>query len=347
MSSTQFFRELLFPLTNLTLLLWILAATVLAAIATTAGIFGLWLAIIIGFAWCKYLVILLRDRMLGLSPSVPDVEVFNPAVKFWALGGVALFVLLVMTTSVIYRAYGVVPAIIFGTVLFSTYPVAVASIAVSQSGAAAFNLPRHLMIIRRIGWRYGQVFLAMLAGVCLLLVADFLQLPQLLRSFVSAYFIVLLFSFTGALLYHYRVELGIDAYRSPEKADEKLRTQTEAEYRKVATHAYGIISRGNRAGGMKHIRDYLDGHGRSIETLRWFFDELGGWEIDAPHFELSNDYLLSLLAHGDGNLALKVAYRCFERDHRYRPSPEIAELLIEQAQALGWQDMVGRLRALY
>ena len=346
MSTEGFFRELVYPFTNLTLCLWIIVATVLAAIASAAGLFGLWLLLLLVPAWCKYLVLMLRDRMLGLEPSVPAVELFNPVEKFWALGGAALFILLILAVSGLERVYGPLTAAVAGTVTFAAYPVAVASMAVGQSGLAGLNLPKHLMIIQRIGWRYLQVFLALSLAGCLVLLAEVFHLPQILQSFLSAYSVVLLFSFTGALLYQCRGRLGIETHRSPEKTEERFLKQTEAEYRQVATHAYGFISRGNRAGGMKHIRDYLDAGGHDSEALRWFYNELCSWDIEGPALEISNVYLASLLARGENHTALKVAYACLERDHRYRPPPQIAEVLIEHAEACGWNEFADRLRAL-
>ncbi len=104
------------------------------------------------------------------------------------------------------------------------------------------------------------------------------------------------------------------------------------ERQKVANHAYGFISRGNREGGFAHIREWLEKEIEPDEAWQWFFDEMLKWENKNPALFFAQEYLGQLLDWGHEQEAIKLVSRCLHENERWRPIEEnrnhINELLI-------------------
>jgi len=105
----------------------------------------------------------------------------------------------------------------------------------------------------------------------------------------------------------------------------KLRTD-------VLDRAYGFVSRGNRIGGLKHIRDWMEEDPEPAYGWQWFFKQMLRWENKDPALVFGQQYLGWLLRNGDYVAAVKVMLRCRMENESFRPLSEHKTLALEAAK---------------
>jgi hypothetical protein len=133
---------------------------------------------------------------------------------------------------------------------------------------------------------------------------------------------------------------GYDPVPETEAIDEKLLR----ERAKVLSHAYGFISRDNRAGGFRHIRDWLQQDPAPHNAWDWFFRQMLHWETKEPALEFAQIYLTRLLQDGDYVAAVKVMLRCRLEHETFLPLADDRELARAAAEYCGNDDLLKALR---
>ena len=108
--------------------------------------------------------------------------------------------------------------------------------------------------------------------------------------------------------------------------------------KQVANHAYGFISRGNRASGLRHIQLHLDDEDRD-DAYAWFFNEMLTWDNSDAALFFAQDYLHRLLETGQSGTALKLITRCLHVDDRFRPHAADRAVVRELAEQFGRDDI--------
>ena len=83
MSPSELLRELAYPASNRTVLMAMLVFFLLAQLAAAAGMFGIWLLIVILPAYFRYLIALLETRLHGRRSEPPGIEMFNWIAGLW------------------------------------------------------------------------------------------------------------------------------------------------------------------------------------------------------------------------------------------------------------------------
>jgi hypothetical protein len=78
----------------------------------------------------------------------------------------------------------------------------------------------------------------------------------------------------------------------------------------VLNHAYGLASRGNTAGALAHVRDYLQTTETDAEAAIWFFHRIADWESPNTALELGDELIVELEKLGRDADARKLALRC-------------------------------------
>ncbi len=111
----------------------------------------------------------------------------------------------------------------------------------------------------------------------------------------------------------------------------------------MLTHAYGFISRDNRAGDMAHVRHALGAESFSDDAWRWYFAEMLKWESKEAALMLAQEYLAQLLHEQRDVEAVKLMSRCLLEDGRFRPSPDAREAARKVAEKLGRKDLIRNL----
>ena len=100
------------------------------------------------------------------------------------------------------------------------------------------------------------------------------------------------------------------------------RTRLDNERKAVLNHAYGFISRGNRAGGIRHIESYLESESIQPTTGIWFFNAMREWEHPDAALAFGRELIGKLLRAGHTAEARKILLQCKALDQRFLPRPE-------------------------
>ena len=154
MKTTDFVRELGYPVTNSTIVIGVLFFWALSWLAGRAGIFGIGLVIVIVPAWFRYLVSLLEERANGRRAPVAAIETFSFWDNTWALTPmIPIALLLWMGMWLGGLGYGTARALI-GIAAVFVLPASLAVLAVTHSPFESLNPVAIGRLIRACGRAY-------------------------------------------------------------------------------------------------------------------------------------------------------------------------------------------------
>ena len=337
-------RELLFPLTDLAVLMAIIVFGGLLWLAFAAGLLGLWLAFIVVPATFRYAIYLLESRAHGEVTHVAGIEVFNIADNLWGLFPLLLLLAIAWIEWQVLQTFGSTPALLLLAVIFFFYPASMGVLAITRSPVASINPVAMLRLIHRCGpgYLYIPVLVSLVALGAFYLAIP--HLPDFVGYFVAVFLFFFMFALTGAVIQASDVasDVAIDPPTLPtaaEDADARI-----AERRKVSSHAYGFISRGNRDGGFRHIRDRIAGEADPDAAVSWFFNDMMAWENKQAALFFGQECFAHFLHHGLDAQALKVLSRCLHEDPSWRPRREDIEAATLLAERNGREDLLPALR---
>jgi hypothetical protein len=344
MTASDIGRELLYPLNNMAIVFAMIFFWLLFGLAQSARLLGIALLFLAVPAYLRYLLYLLEARANGKSAPVPEITMFNPADNFWTL------------TPLIYIAVGIWAGVLlakmisaFGIILIAVpilliVPASMAVLAITHSPAESLNPLAMLRMIRACGANYFVVPIVLVALSGLFVALYLAGVPLFLIDLGTSYQVVLLFTMTGTVLHRNNLAVQIEIADSIAPTAEELARNLEEERQTVANHAYGFISRGNRAGGFAHIRQWLEKETDADEACEWFFQEMLKWENTDPALFFAQEYLGRLLRWKMQNEALKLVVRCLHENERWRPRQEDRDEVIELLLRQGREDLVIQLK---
>ena len=111
-------------------------------------------------------------------------------------------------------------------------------------------------------------------------------------------------------------------------------------------HAYGLVSRGNREGGLAHIYKWLQTDPDPDKAWDWFFARMLAWEESRHALFYAQQYLSRLIAQNDRIRVCKLILRCRMVDETFRPLPEDLPAAREAAEQCGNRELVNTLKRL-
>jgi len=344
MKAADIGRELLYPLTDMAIVFAMIFYWLLFGLARNAGLLGIALLFLTVPAYLRYLLYLLEARANGKSAPVPDITMFNPADNFWTLTPLIPIAVAIWAGTLLVNnisLFGVMP---IGAAVLVIVPASMAVLAVTHSPAESLNPAAMKRMIGACGAAY-------FAGPIVLIVMSWLSIalyvagvPLFLIDLGTSYQIVLLFSMTGAVLHTNNVAMQVSIEDPVEPTADDIARDLNHERQKVANHAYGFISRGNREGGFAHIRQWLGNEQAVDEAHQWFFHEMLKWERKDPALFFAQEYLGRMLKSEMDNEALKLIARCLHESARWRPLPENRDEVHELAARHGREDLITLLK---
>ena len=337
-------REIVYPLTDVAIILAMLFFWMLFGLAQRAGLIGLWLLIIIAPAYVRYLLYLLEARANDRSPPVPDISMFNPVDNLWTLTPLILLSILMWANILFANTGQMWVAMLLSFAIFLIAPSMLAILAVTHSPPESLNPAAIWRMIRVCGAGYFLVPAIIVLVSILLVVFGLFGLPPLLIDLGKSYQVVLLFTLTGAVLHANNVAVQIDIELPLEKSADEITGDLEKERQKVANHAYGFVSRNNRAGGLAHINQWIEKETDADAAYAWFFREMLIWENSSAALFFAQEYLSRLIHDEQEVAALKLAARCVHEDPRWKPRLEDRDLFLELAQRHGREDLIRQLK---
>ena len=336
-------RELVYPLSDSAIVLAMLGFWLLGSLARAAGLLGIWLAFVLLPAFFRYALYLLEARAQGRDAPALGIELFNWVENFWSL--FPLLLLLVAGQFVYFVATQVSgdAAILLSVLLCFVLPASMGILGVTRSPLMSISPVAITKLIGTMGPGYLWAPATTVAVAAALYAAVRAGLPSFFVNLAGIYAFFLVFTFTGALLKHREIDAQIDIPEPREPDEEQRVAGLTAERGKVANHAYGFFSRGNSAGGLQHIRSWLDEKDPSDEATTWFINELFKWESPDAALLLAQEFMGRLLAQERDVEFIKLLSRCLLADERFRPQQNDREACIEVLQRHARQDLLRRL----
>ncbi len=283
-------------------------------------------------AYLRFLLYLLEARANGRPAPVPAIEMFNPADNLWTLTPLVHLAVGIWAGILLVSSNSITGVIIASMVILIAFPASMAVLAVTHSPTSSVNPVNIANMIRACGTAYGlvPVVLAILSTALFMLYLSGVSL--FLVNLGASYAIVLLFSLTGAVLQSKNIAVQVEIEDPLEPDAAELAQGLLTERRKIANHAYGFISRGNRRGGFEHIRQWLEKETAPDEAWRWFFEEMLKWEDKDPALLFAQEYLDQLLEWHWDKEAIKLIARCLHENERWRPHDSNRDQVIELLQ---------------
>ncbi len=138
----------------------------------------------------------------------------------------------------------------------------------------------------------------------------------------SVYLIFAFYTLTGSIVKPHELHREVDIHEPVEPDEQQTAAALARQRATVLGHAYGFISRGNRAGGLKHVFDWLQEDPQPDTAWFWFFEEMLRWETKEAALVFGQRLLSRLLQRGDEVAAVKLMLRCRLENDSFMPFPE-------------------------
>lgn len=315
-------RELKFPLTDTVALIAIVAFTLLTLVAREAGIFGLWLAVILVPALWRYYLMLLEARAHGKSAPVAGIETFNPIDNFWSLTPLVLIALSIWGSVVLHRQVSPLAGQAFALALVAVLPASAAVLALTRSPFEALDPRAITRMIVACGPAYVLAPASLLLSGTIVGVLEAVGAPGIVVIAATYYAMFLLFTLTGSLLFERNVQISISIPEPLQPAEDLVNDRRVRARRGVLTHAYGFFARDNRSGAMAHLLDALQREAHDDDAWRWYLGEMFKWESKDGALMFAQVCLHRLLQEERDVAAVKLILRCLLEDPRFRPLPD-------------------------
>ena len=337
-------RALASPLLESNVLVPLVFFWLMVSFASWAGLFGLYLMILVVPAVFRYQMILLEARARGTKPEVPGIEFFNWFGNAWTLFPVVTAIALIWATAEANETFGILGGVAMLILAGVFFPASVAVLAITHSPLQSLN---PVAIARLLGTCAGTFWLATIclpAFVWLSIQAE--QVPLMLATFLQLLLSFSFFSLVGSLVKPYGLIENIEIPETPQQdeasvvsaAIEKARTN-------VLSHAYGFISRGNRDGGLNHLLESVAEDPDPVAARSWYFERMLTWDSTLPALFFAQHNVRDHLQHGEQVQAVKLIMRCRLIDAQFRPFPEDLEAAILAAEACDNAALAAGLRS--
>ncbi len=312
-------REILYPLTDTTVVLALIVFLLLSSLAQAAGLLGVWLAVVIVPAYFRYLLYLLEARANGRNPPPPGIELFNWVQNFWSLFPLVLLCILIWGGHFLATNISVIAALGLGLFILLLFPASMAVLAMTRSPLESVNPAALFVLIRTCGLAYliiPMVVVVMSLFVWYLVTTD---VPRIVGNAAAMYTLFLMFTLTGSVLREKGVSISVDMPPAREPGAEELHADLTHERTRVLNHAYGFISRGNREGGLQHLAAWIEKEVDAEEAYQWFFEQMLKWETNEAALFFTQRYLSWLLEHRRDVQVMKVIARCRLENEHFKP----------------------------
>ncbi len=342
MTASEFLRAVTYPLTESAVLVPLLFFCLMFALVSWGGWLGLYLLVVLIPAVGRYQVILLEARARGARPETPDIEFFRWIGNAWTLFPVFIVIILAWSTYLVYERFGTAWAML--PVLFSSVflPVSIAVLAITRSPLQSLNPIALYRLLEKCGDSFWIASAFLFVAALLSMQAE--SLPGLLPIFLQLYLSFAFFSLVGSLIHTRGLIEDIDLPPPPEESEADRLDGLDRSRTHELNHAYGFISRDNRAGGFKHLFACIAEDADPAAAWAWYFDRMLRWEAPEHALFFAQHYVRDLLEHGERIVAVKVMLRCRLVDEGWKPFGEDLPAAIDAAESSGNSELAAVLK---
>lgn len=335
-------KAIIYPLADVGVLMALIVFALLVALAGRAGMFGLWLLVLIVPAVFRYQIVLLEARARGRDPRTPGPEFFSLTDNSWSLFPVVIVFAIAALSYFVLALAGVVIMLAFIAAVGAVYPAVLGVLAITHSPLQSVNPINLMRFIDRCGHSY---WIAPFYLLLITILMPFMSIfSGVLSHFVEMFLLFSLHSVIGSLIEPYGL---MDDVRIPDDVEPdsvQVRADLDKQRGGILGHAYGLISRGNRDGGFKHITDWISEDPEPAAAWAWFFDRMLTWEQKQHALFFAQHYIHDMLRHGEEIPSLKVIMRCRLIDERFKPFAADLPAAIGVAERHGNSELAAVLR---
>ena len=342
MKPTDVARAIAYPLAEPAVLVPLLVFWLLLMLAGAAGMLGLFLLIVVIPAVFRYQMIVLEARARGATPATPDIEFFRWFGNAWTLFPVPVALVLVSLTIETAQRFGTGWAIVFVLFASTFFPVSIAVLAITQSPLQSLNPVALYRLLKRCGDTFWMAIAFLVVAAWLSAEAE--MLPSMLASLVQLTLSFSFFSLVGSLIEPYGLVEDVDIPDPLEKTADDVADYVEKARTHELNHAYGFISRDNRAGGFKHLFGQLEKDPDPVAAWAWYFERMLAWENQDHALFFAQHYLHDMLQYGERVAAVKLIQRCRLVDEQWKPQRDDLPAAIEAAESIGHIELAAVLK---
>jgi hypothetical protein len=294
-------------------------------------------------ALCLYLIFVLDARARGADPDPPGVEHLHWYGSVWSLLQVLYYAFLVYTIYRLGSWYGTGALLVVFTLFAAALPASLAILAVTHSPIESLNPLAIRRLINRCGASYWIAPTFFLAAAFLAWRLRLSSLPDWVTELIGLYLVFAFYTLIGAVVRPHGLHNEVGIYDPVERGEAEMNACLLNLRTDVLNHAYGFISRGNRIGGLRHIRDWIEEDPDPVYGWQWFFEQMLRWEIKDPALMFGQQYLSWLLHNGDYVVAVKVMMRCRMENEAFKPLAEDKALALEAAERCQHEELINLL----
>jgi hypothetical protein len=324
----------------------------LGQVAALGRFFGIVLALVLATqlvvfvlpALTRYLMLLLQSRAQGNDPEPLNIDVLSWVGNSWSLFPlvpVALFIYLVYFSGSWFGGWA---ALIIALAFAAFFPAMLIVLALTRSPIESMRPRAIYRLIKRCAGRYLIAPTFLVAAVAAAWWVNTVFENDLFTEFVCLYLVFASFAVFGGVIQPFELHREVEIYE-PVGPDPGEADQLQVAGRVgVLNHAYGLVSHGNRAGGLDHIYQALAGDRDSLSGWPWFLDQMLQWENTDAALVFAQQYLHQLLHDRNNVVAVKVMLRCRLANQAFKPLPDDRPLALEAAIQCQADDLIGLLR---
>jgi len=340
---TDIAREFAYPLHNAAVWMSLMLLFLLLEFAIYGGVLGLFLAFLILPALLRYLMRILEARSRGRETGPLVVDDLLWIGSSWSLFVVVHIAVLIYATNFLGSRYGWAAMLAGNAILAAVIPASLAVLAVTRSPVESLN-PRSIGgVIHRCGAGYWVLPSYILFAIAISWWLSTRPWAGFATELFVFYLAAAFFALVGGVFRPHQLHEEVDIDEPAEPDQQVLGERLLKERTAALNHAYGFISRDNRAGGFNHIQDSIGRDPDPDDAWSWFFDQMMLWEIQGPAQLFAQNYLTRLLHDGDYAKAVKVMTRCRYANESFLPLTDDRALAREAAEACGDEELVGML----
>jgi len=344
-------REFVLPLTTPAVFFALLMYFGFLQIALLGRTFGLVIALVLAAqlavfvlpALLRTLMQLLEARSMGKEPQPPAIEMFSWVGNLWTLLPVVHLVLAVYGYYIVGSLYGVAGYVV-GVAYVLLLPASLILLAVTHSAVTSVNPLAILLLLRRCGSRYLVGPLFTIGSVAAVIWLQSELGSDMLTEFLGLYLLFAAFAVFGGMVRPLQLQQDLEVPEVARLRDTEFIEQLGLVRDAALNHAYGLVSRGNRAGGLEHVFAALADDPDSANGWYWYFDRMLRWHDNNAGLAFAQHYVHYLLRHGDHVQAVKVMLRCQLINPAFKPLAEDLPQAIAAAEDCRNHELVASLR---
>ncbi|MDH3440842.1 MAG: hypothetical protein OEM63_08830 [Gammaproteobacteria bacterium] len=352
MTPSDVLKELLVPVVDKVLLIAIAmfgGALWLSLVVMQLGplfvIFGLLIGLAVLGTMFRYAIQVLENRSQGLRTPVLDIDALTLFSNAWTLFPMVLCVAVGWAATYLGGTGNAGAATALAVVFALLFPASMGVLAITHSPLESIKPVALYRLIQRCGASY--VWIPVVIAAMTFATAGISQsgAPLLLIVVLRTYIVFLAFTLTGAVVRESGVSGDVSIGEENDRYESDYRDELTGERQKVADHAYGFISRGNREGGFKHIRQWINSDPDPDDAVGWFFNEMMRWENKDAALFFGQECLSHFLHHDNDALALKLIARCLHETPAWKPNAEDRPHALALAEKYQRDDLLQLLRS--